>query len=100
MTNEDSPTAVRQEAQALAFYVGAQRAVLAATGQRDAVLDDAAERLTSTLMRAGAVEAKEPQPEPLTAAMETLDPTEFARRRRARQRMGRLRGKKNKFGDR
>ncbi|WP_248582012.1 hypothetical protein [Nocardioides sp. InS609-2] len=95
MTNEDDPTAVRQEAQTLAMHVGAQRSVLAATGQRSEVLDEAAERLTDVLMRAGETEAKA-----LTAAMETLDPTEFSRKRRARLRMAALRGKTSKYGER
>lgn len=95
MNDQDDPTAVRQEAQDLAMRIGAGRAVLAVNGQRDKTLDEAAERLTDVLMRAGKAEAKA-----LTAAMETLDPTEFARKRRARQRMAALRGKTSKYGER
>jgi hypothetical protein len=98
---ETHPTAVRQEAQALALYVGGQRAALAVVGQRDATLDDAAERLAKVMMRAGTIEANEPPP--LVAAMETLDPQEFGRRVRARRRMTALRKRtakpKSKSGD-
>lgn len=90
----DNARAVREEAQALAMHVGAQRAVLAANGLRDEALDRAAEGLADVMMRASAIEATEP--EPLTAAMETLDPDEFGRRVRARRRMDALRKPKDK----
>lgn len=92
MTKAPDPTAVRQEAQALALHVGGQRAALAVVGQRDLTLDDAAERLADVMLRAGTIEANEPPP--LVAAMETLDPEEFGRRVRARRRMTALRSRK------
>ena len=94
MDYQDSGRAVREEAQALALAVGGKRAALAMTGQRDEDLEEAAEALTAVLIRASAVEAKEFEPteqKPVVAAMERLDPDEFARRVRARRRMHALR---------
>ena len=62
MNDDDTARAIREEAQVLSFHVGAQRAVLAATGQRDQTLDQTAERLTDVLMRAGTIEADETPP--------------------------------------
>jgi hypothetical protein len=88
---DDSPNALVTEAGLLALEVGKTRALLAAEGSSDPVMDGLARQLSGVLERASRLEA-----EALVAASETLDPERFGRRVRARRAMQALRKRKRK----
>lgn len=85
----DNPTTVREEAMALSNSLAVETVDLVLRGEKPPhYLAEAGRAAREVALRAAAVEMDEVVP--LTAAMESISPTDFARRVRARRRMAQL----------